>query len=179
MASESLKTAARTVACAFDSQHVRLLAQSNEAMNDLLLLHRLIDPLNAAYAAALDDKRFEAWPPFFTEDDQYKLQAREIFDRGLPLAQMALQSKGMMKDRVYGTMHIICHGPYDTRHTVSPAPSRLMVATLSRPRPATRYFVPNQAALRKSITSVALLTNSLKKAIPGNSGIAFACTTVS
>jgi salicylate 5-hydroxylase small subunit len=88
---------------------------------DRLLLQLEIDQLNAAYAAALDEKRFEEWPGFFVEDGQYRVQARENFDRGLPLALIALESQGMMKDRVYGITQTIFHGPYYTRHVVSPA----------------------------------------------------------
>jgi salicylate 5-hydroxylase small subunit len=86
-----------------------------------LLLQMQVDRLNADYAAALDEKRFEDWPEFFVEDGRYKVQARENFDRSLPLALMALESRGMMKDRVYGVTQTIYHGPYYTRHVVSPA----------------------------------------------------------
>ena len=78
-----------------------------------------IDQLNAAYAAALDEKRFDAWPEFFLEDGRYTLQARENHERQLPLALMDLESRGMMKDRVYGITQTIYHGPYYTRHIVS------------------------------------------------------------
>ena len=88
---------------------------------DSMLLHHQIDQLNAAYAAALDEKRFDDWPLFFTEDGHYKVQARENFDRGLPLAFMALESRGMMKDRVYGVTQTIYHSPYYMRHIISPA----------------------------------------------------------
>ena len=86
-----------------------------------LLLQLEIDQLNAAYAAALDEKRFDAWPEFFIEEGSYKVQARENFDRGLPLALIALESRGMMKDRVYGVTQTIYHAPYYTRHVMSPA----------------------------------------------------------
>jgi salicylate 5-hydroxylase small subunit len=86
-----------------------------------LLLQMRVDQLNADYAAVLDEKRFEEWPEFFVEDGHYKVQARENFDRGLPLALMALESRGMMKDRVYGVTQTIYHGPYYMRHIVSPA----------------------------------------------------------
>ena len=86
-----------------------------------LMLQLEIDQLNAAYAAVLDEKRFDAWPEFFVEEGRYKVQARENFDRGLPLALMALESRGMMKDRVYGITQTIYHGPYYTRHIISPA----------------------------------------------------------
>lgn len=90
-------------------------------MSERLLLRLEIDELNAAYAAALDERRFDAWPEFFLADGRYKVQARENFDRGLPLALIALESQGMMKDRVYGITQTIYHGPYYTRHVVSPA----------------------------------------------------------
>ena len=88
---------------------------------DTLLIHHEIDQLNAAYAAALDEKRFDDWPLFFVEDGHYKIQSRENFDRGLPLALLALESRGMMKDRVYGVTQTIYHGPYYMRHVNSPA----------------------------------------------------------
>ncbi len=89
--------------------------------DESMLVHHQLDQLNAAYAAALDEKRFDDWPLFFTEDGQYKVQGRENFDRGLPLALIALESPGMMKDRVYGITQTIYHGPYYMRHVVSPA----------------------------------------------------------
>ncbi len=86
-----------------------------------LLLQQDMDQLNADYAAALDENRFDDWPGFFLEDASYKVQARENFDRGLPLALMALESQGMMKDRVYGVTQTIYHAPYYMRHVISPA----------------------------------------------------------
>ena len=91
------------------------------ALTSALLLAAEIDRLNAEYAAALDERRFDDWPAFFTEECNYKVQARENFDRGLPLALLAFESQGMMKDRVYGITQTIYHAPYYTRHVVSPA----------------------------------------------------------
>lgn len=88
---------------------------------EALLLLGEVNQLNAAYAAALDEKRFDDWPFFFVEDGHYTVQARENFDRGLPLALIALESQGMMKDRVYGVTQTIYHGPYYMRHVISPA----------------------------------------------------------
>jgi len=90
-------------------------------MNERLLVQLEIDQLNVAYAAALDERRFDDWPRFFLEDGRYTVQARENFDRKLPLALIALESQGMMKDRVYGITQTIYHGPYYTRHVLSPA----------------------------------------------------------
>jgi salicylate 5-hydroxylase small subunit len=90
-------------------------------MTETLMLQLEIDQLNAAYAAALDERRFDDWPAFFLPDGRYTVQARENFDRKLPLALIALESQGMMKDRVYGITQTIYHGPYYTRHVLSPA----------------------------------------------------------
>ncbi|MEO7885848.1 MAG: aromatic-ring-hydroxylating dioxygenase subunit beta [Polaromonas sp.] len=96
------------------------MTQSEQGLQRLILQQE-VDQLNAAYASALDEKRFDEWPEFFVEEGHYKVQARENFDRGLPLALMALESRGMMKDRVYGVTQTIYHGPYYTRHVISPA----------------------------------------------------------
>ena len=94
---------------------------SGPGLEQRLLLQLEIDQLNAAYCSALDERRFDEWPEFFLEEGRYKVQARENFERGLPLALIALESKGMMKDRVYGVTQTIYHAPYYTRHVVGPA----------------------------------------------------------
>jgi salicylate 5-hydroxylase small subunit len=108
-------------------------------MSAALLLQLEIDQLNAAYAAVLDEKRFDEWPGFFVEDGRYKVQARENFDRGLPLALIDLESRGMMKDRVYGVTQTIYHAPYYTRHVVGPA--RVLGEEGSRVRAQSSYAV--------------------------------------
>ena len=70
------------------------------------------------YSAALDARDLQRWPEFFTEDGVYKLQSRENFDRGLPLATMAFEGRGMLKDRVYGATQTLFHHPYSQRHIV-------------------------------------------------------------
>jgi salicylate 5-hydroxylase small subunit len=74
--------------------------------------------LYADYAAALDQAEWDKWPGFFTEDCTYKLQPRENYERGLPLATLAFESRGMLKDRVYGATETIFHDPYYQRHVV-------------------------------------------------------------
>ncbi|MEO7760344.1 MAG: aromatic-ring-hydroxylating dioxygenase subunit beta [Casimicrobiaceae bacterium] len=74
--------------------------------------------LNAEYAACLDDRRFDEWPDLFTDDCVYRLQPRENYDRGLPLATMACESKGMLKDRIFAATQTLFHIPYSTRHIV-------------------------------------------------------------
>ncbi len=43
---------------------------------------------------------------------------RENHERGLPLATLAFESKGMLKDRVYGIRETLFHDPYYQRHVV-------------------------------------------------------------
>ena len=78
-----------------------------------------IQTLYADYAAALDARELSRWPGFFTEEAVYRLQSRENFDRGLPLAVMALEGRGMLKDRVFGAAETIYRDPYSQRHIVS------------------------------------------------------------
>lgn len=78
-----------------------------------------IEDLYARYVKCLDDASFDAWPDFFTEACVYKIQARENFDRGLPLALMAFESRAMLKDRVFGATTTLYHQPYYQRHIIS------------------------------------------------------------
>jgi len=77
-----------------------------------------IQQLYADYAIAVDGGKWDQWPEFFTEQCVYKVQPRENFERGFPLATLALTSKGMLKDRVYGITETIYHDPYYQRHVV-------------------------------------------------------------
>ena len=78
-----------------------------------------VEDLYARYVKCLDDASFDAWPDFFTEICVYKIQARENFDRGLPLALMAFESRAMLKDRVFGASTTLSHQPYYQRHLIS------------------------------------------------------------
>jgi salicylate 5-hydroxylase small subunit len=74
--------------------------------------------LYADYAAAVDEEDWERWIGFFTEDCEYRVQPRENYERGFPLATLALISKGMLKDRAYGIKETLFHDPYYQRHVV-------------------------------------------------------------
>lgn len=74
--------------------------------------------LYADYAAALDNAEWDKWPDFFIEDCVYKVQPRENYDRGYPLATLSFESRGMLKDRIYGATETIFHDPYYQRHVV-------------------------------------------------------------
>jgi len=76
--------------------------------------------LNADYAAALDAGDWDRWPDFFTESCVYKLQPRENHDRALPLATLSFESRGMLRDRIYGIRETLFHDPYYQRHVIGP-----------------------------------------------------------
>lgn len=77
-----------------------------------------IAQLYADYAQAVDSGNWDLWPEFFTEDCIYKLMPRENHERGFPLATLSFDSKGMLKDRVYGIRETLFHDPYYQRHVV-------------------------------------------------------------
>ena len=74
--------------------------------------------LYADYAQAVDSGDWDLWPEFFTDDCIYKLIPRENHERGFPLATLLFESKGMLKDRVYGIRETLFHDPYYQRHVV-------------------------------------------------------------
>ena len=74
--------------------------------------------LYSDYAAAVDSAQWDKWIEFFTDECEYKLQPRENYERGFPLATLALLSKNMLKDRVYGIHETLYHDPYYQRHVV-------------------------------------------------------------
>ena len=82
--------------------------------------------LYADYASTLDAGDFEGWCEFFTGDCIYRLVPRENHERGLPLATLAFESKGMLKDRAYAVRETLFHDPYYQRHVVG-APRLLRV----------------------------------------------------
>jgi salicylate 5-hydroxylase small subunit len=77
-----------------------------------------IQQLYADYATSIDSGKWNLWPEFFTEKCIYKLQPRENYERGFPLATLFFSSKAMLIDRVYGITETIYHDPYYQRHVV-------------------------------------------------------------
>jgi salicylate 5-hydroxylase small subunit len=77
-----------------------------------------LQQLYADYALAVDSGDWDLWPSFFTELCVYKLQPRENFERGFPLATLAFDSQAMLRDRVYGIKETLFHDPYYQRHVV-------------------------------------------------------------
>ena len=74
--------------------------------------------LYSDYAMVCDSTEWEKWPDFFVDAGTYRLQPRENFEQGLPLCLLALESKAMIQDRVYGVKETLYHDPYYQRHIV-------------------------------------------------------------
>lgn len=72
------------------------------------------------YADCLDEFRLHLWPDLFTRDGVYRAQGRENRDRGLPLAAMWCEGRGMFDDRVTVISRIMVYAPRLMRHVVSP-----------------------------------------------------------
>jgi salicylate 5-hydroxylase small subunit len=126
--------------------------------------------LNADYAAALDAGAWERWPEFFTEDCVYKLQPRENYDRGLPLATLSFESKAMLQDRVYGITETLFHDPYYQRHVIG-------VPRVTGRRNATILVETNYAVFRTRQNELSVVFNVgryLDEIIPTRDGLRFA-----
>jgi 3-phenylpropionate/cinnamic acid dioxygenase small subunit len=76
----------------------------------LELRARLAD-LYAAYDDALDEREWERWPEFFTENGVYKVLPRENFDQGLPAAMVFCESRAMLADRVVALRESLVFAP--------------------------------------------------------------------
>ena len=86
-------------------------------MMDFKTYYELVN-LYSDYAMACDSAEWERWPDFFVEEGTYRLQPRENFEQGLPLCLLALESRAMIQDRVYGVKETLYHDPYYQRHIV-------------------------------------------------------------
>lgn len=71
---------------------------------------RLTD-LYAAYDEALDERQWERWPDFFTENAVYKIVPRENFDQGLPAAMVYCESRAMLADRIVALREALVFAP--------------------------------------------------------------------
>jgi len=78
-----------------------------------------LEELYAAYAACLDEERFEDWPAFFTDDCVYKIIPRENVERGLPLATWFCEGKAGLLDRVVAIRKTMMYAPRYVRRLVT------------------------------------------------------------
>lgn len=72
--------------------------------------------LYAGYSSTVDAGDWDGWCEFFTDDCVYRLVPRENHERGLPLATLSFESKGMLQDRAYAIRETLFHDPYYQRH---------------------------------------------------------------
>jgi salicylate 5-hydroxylase small subunit len=78
-----------------------------------------LENLYSRYASLLDDGPLRDWPELFAERCLYLLIPRNNYERGLPLAIMRCESRGMLVDRVRATQETIMHEPRYLRHHVT------------------------------------------------------------
>jgi salicylate 5-hydroxylase small subunit len=83
--------------------------------------------LYSDYAMVCDSTEWEKWPDFFVDAGTYRLQPRENFEQGLPLCLLALESKAMIQDRVYGE-RIVCEANYAVIRTKFDGDSTILSA---------------------------------------------------
>jgi 3-phenylpropionate/cinnamic acid dioxygenase small subunit len=60
---------------------------------------RLVE-LNAAYARAIDNEKYEEWPEFFLDPCLYKVTTADNVAQGLEAGVMYADSRGMLRDRI-------------------------------------------------------------------------------
>lgn len=79
-----------------------------------------VQNLNARYADAIDESRFEAWPDFFTPQGHYRIITAENLARGLPLALIYATSRAMLRDRVRSLRDANVYEAQRYRHVIGP-----------------------------------------------------------
>ena len=102
-----------------DPRHVRVLAQGDGGTeHGLQGLLASSTQLYADYAARGRLRQLGPVARVLHRRVRYRLQPRENHERGFPLATLSFESKGMLKDRVYGIRETLFHDPYYQRHVV-------------------------------------------------------------
>jgi 3-phenylpropionate/cinnamic acid dioxygenase small subunit len=75
--------------------------------------------LYTAYSSALDEGRYRDWAECFATDAQYRLTTKENHERGLPIAIIYCDGRGMIDDRAFTTSETTISQPRALRHIVS------------------------------------------------------------
>jgi anthranilate 1,2-dioxygenase small subunit len=86
---------------------------------DTLLLRTELRGFYDDYAAALDELDFERWTQFFTADCVYKVVSLENFKEKLPLATLACEGVGSLRDRAAAIRQTAVFEPRTVRRMVS------------------------------------------------------------
>jgi anthranilate 1,2-dioxygenase small subunit/terephthalate 1,2-dioxygenase oxygenase component beta subunit len=77
--------------------------------------------LNARYAEAIDEGRFEEWPDFFTDDGKYRVTTAENVEQDLPLSLIYATSRAMLRDRVRALREANIYEAQRYRHMIGPS----------------------------------------------------------
>ena len=80
-------------------------------------LARLVE-LNAAYARAIDNEQYEAWPDFFLESCLYKVTTAENVAKGLEAGLIYADSRAMLQDRISALRQANIYERQRDRHIV-------------------------------------------------------------
>lgn len=83
-----------------------------------LELRAEIADLYAEYGDVLDAGEYERWTELFTERCLYLVIPRENHERGLPLATVRAESRGMLEDRVHAIRQTQMYVPRWIRHVI-------------------------------------------------------------
>jgi anthranilate 1,2-dioxygenase small subunit len=94
------------------------LTMSREVSLDL---RSRCEALIADCAHAIDDDQLEQWPDFFVEKCTYRVTTRENHDRGLPLALVYCDGRGMMADRISALRTANIYEPHHYCHILGPS----------------------------------------------------------
>ena len=114
--------------------------------------HFALSQLYASYASIVDAADWDAWCELFTEECSYRLVPRENFERGLPLATLSFESKGMLKDRAHAIRETLFHDPYYQRHVVG-------VPRVLRVEGETIHCEANYAVFRTKLSELTTVFN--------------------
>jgi anthranilate 1,2-dioxygenase small subunit/terephthalate 1,2-dioxygenase oxygenase component beta subunit len=74
--------------------------------------------LNAAYARAIDNEKFEDWPKLFNEACVYKLTTAENIAKGYEAGIMYADSRAMLEDRVSALRKANIYERHRYRHVI-------------------------------------------------------------
>ena len=78
-----------------------------------------VEDLHSRYVHAIDADDLERWPDFFTENGTYRIATAENEERGLPVAILYAEGRGMLRDRVASLRNANIYEPQRYRHLVS------------------------------------------------------------
>jgi len=76
--------------------------------------------LNAYSAELIDDDRLEEWPELFEAQCCYRVISAENYSRGLSLAAMFCDSRGMLADRIVSLRKANIFPAHNYRHILGP-----------------------------------------------------------